>query len=149
MDECGQQFAQHVGMGGSESFSQQLRPVDLVGSGHRVDFFARVTLVGLSKNHAITFCYPATTRLALDSSPPWWTQPVKAQMGGSDVEYLGECAVIACAYHRGLVAILDERAAVTEANRLNVPTPDRRWDVGMERRPTGLLGLPSTSLPPR
>jgi hypothetical protein len=33
-----------------------------VGSGHRVDSFARVTLVGLSKNHAMTFVYRATTR---------------------------------------------------------------------------------------
>jgi hypothetical protein len=35
-----------------------------VGSGHRVDSFARVTLTGLSKNHAMTFNHSATTRRA-------------------------------------------------------------------------------------
>ncbi len=69
----------HVGVGGGESFSQQLRPVDIVGSGHRVDSFARVTLVGLSKNHAMTLIHPATTRRSSTRgpthTPPWWTQP--------------------------------------------------------------------------
>ena len=62
MDERRQQLAQHVGVSGSESFSQHLWPVDIVGSGHRVDSFARVTLDGLSKNHAMTFNHSATTR---------------------------------------------------------------------------------------
>src|SRR6185437_11290815 len=39
-------------------------PVDIVGSGHRVDSFARVSLDGLSKNHAMTFTHSATTRRA-------------------------------------------------------------------------------------
>src|SRR4029077_14951550 len=43
VDERGQQFTQHVGVGGGESFSQHSRPVDIVDSGHRVDSFARVT----------------------------------------------------------------------------------------------------------
>jgi hypothetical protein len=50
MDERGQQLAQHVGVSGGESFGQHLGPIDIVGSGHRVDSFARVTLVGLSKD---------------------------------------------------------------------------------------------------
>src|SRR5271165_2564692 len=41
--------------------------------------FARVTLDGLSKNHAMTFIYPATTRRTSQTgptpTPPWWTQP--------------------------------------------------------------------------
>jgi len=32
-----QQLTQHVGVGGGESFGQHRRPVDIVGSGHRVD----------------------------------------------------------------------------------------------------------------
>ncbi|NVN53665.1 hypothetical protein HLY00_4015 [Mycolicibacterium hippocampi] len=63
MDERGQQLAQHVGVGGGESFGQHRGQVDIVGSGHRVcSFFARVTLVGPSKNHAMTLNHSATTR---------------------------------------------------------------------------------------
>src|SRR4051812_7717933 len=58
MDERRQQLTQHIGMRRGESFSQHRGPVDIVGSGHRVDSFARVTLDGLSKNHAMTFIYP-------------------------------------------------------------------------------------------
>jgi predicted nucleic acid-binding protein len=59
-----------------------------------------------------------------------WTQlEVKAQMGGQSVEHLGECAVIACAYHRNMTAILDERAAVAQAERLEVHTRDTMWIV--------------------
>jgi hypothetical protein len=48
-----------------------------VGSGHRVDSFARVTLDGLSKNHAMTLIYPATRRRTSPAdTPPWWTQPL-------------------------------------------------------------------------
>jgi hypothetical protein len=62
VDERGQQLAQHVGVAGGESFGQDGGQVDIVGSGHRVDSFARVTLTGLSKNHAMTFNHSATTR---------------------------------------------------------------------------------------
>jgi len=62
MDERGQQLAQHVGVAGGESFGQHGGQVDIVGSGHRVDSFARVTLDGLSKNHAMTFNHSAMTR---------------------------------------------------------------------------------------
>src|SRR5271169_6683927 len=84
MDERGQQFAQHVGMRSGESFSQHLGPVDIVGSGHRVYSFARVTLDGLSKNHAMTFIYPATTRRPSRPGPArtplCWTQPGRVQL---------------------------------------------------------------------
>ena len=52
-------------MGGGESLGQHGGQVDIVGSGHRVDSFARVTLVGLSKNHAMTFNHSGTTHRAL------------------------------------------------------------------------------------
>src|SRR5271155_6161315 len=81
VNERGQQFAQHIGMGRSESFSQHLGPVDIVGSGHRVGSFARVTLDGPSKNHAMTFIHWATTRRTSrpgpTRTPPSWTQPVR------------------------------------------------------------------------
>ena len=54
---------------------------------------------------------------------------VKAQMSGQDNEHLGECAVIACAYHRDMVAILLDRAAIEQADRLHVPTHDTLWIV--------------------
>jgi len=62
VDYQGERFAQHVGTGAGESVGQHSQQVDIVGSGHRVDSFARVTLDGLSKNHAMTFTHSATTR---------------------------------------------------------------------------------------
>lgn len=59
-----------------------------------------------------------------------WTQlQVKAALGGLDDQHLGECAVIACAQHRGYVAILDERAAVRQAEERGVVTHDTLWIV--------------------
>lgn len=75
------------------------------------------------------------------SSVPWaeltmltedeeWTQlQVKAALGGGPEQHRGECAVIACAYHRGHVAIVDERAAVEQAHLRGVPTHDTLWIV--------------------
>jgi predicted nucleic acid-binding protein len=54
---------------------------------------------------------------------------VKAQLGGLPHEHLGECAVIACAHHRNLVAILDERAAVEQAELLGVQNHGTLWLV--------------------
>jgi predicted nucleic acid-binding protein len=59
-----------------------------------------------------------------------WTQlQVKAEMAGTKNEHLGECAVIACAYHREMVAFLDERAAIEQADRRHVRTHDTLWLV--------------------
>lgn len=54
---------------------------------------------------------------------------IKAELGGTSAEHLGECAVIACAFHRDLVTILDEREAVAQAERLRVPVHDTMWIV--------------------
>jgi hypothetical protein len=79
VDEHRQQLPQHIGMSSGESLGQDLLQVDIVDSGQRVYHFARVTLVGLSKNHAMTFIYPATTRRHSRSGPTrtplCWTQP--------------------------------------------------------------------------
>lgn len=48
----------------------------------------------------------------------WTALQVKAQMGGGPTEHLGECAVIACAHHRELTAIIDEETATAQAERL-------------------------------
>jgi hypothetical protein len=45
-DQRGQQLAQHVGVAGGESFGQHGGQVDIVGTGYRVDSFARVTFDG-------------------------------------------------------------------------------------------------------
>lgn len=62
--------------------------------------------------------------VVLDEDEVWTMLDVKAQMGGGPDEHLGECAVVACAHHRGLVAVLDERAAIAQAKRLGVPVRD-------------------------
>jgi predicted nucleic acid-binding protein len=45
---------------------------------------------------------------------------VKAALGGGKGVHLGESAVIACARHRSLIAVLDDRAAVGQAERFDV-----------------------------
>lgn len=68
--------------------------------------------------------------LAVLTQAEVWTQlSVKAELGGGPTEHLGECAVIACALHRGYVAILDERAAITQADFRDVPSHDTLWIV--------------------
>ena len=41
---------------------------------------------------------------------------IKARLGGGVDEHIGECAVIAYAHRRGLVAVLDDRAAIEQAD---------------------------------
>ncbi len=50
-------------------------------------------------------------------------------MGGGKTQHLGECAVIACAQHRNLIALLDERAAIAQADLRGVPSRDTLWLV--------------------
>lgn len=54
---------------------------------------------------------------------------VKAELGGGPEEHLGECAVIACAHHRGLTAIIDDREAISQADDLSVSSHDTLWIV--------------------
>jgi predicted nucleic acid-binding protein len=54
---------------------------------------------------------------------------VKAAMGGGPTQHLGECAVIACAQHRNLIALLDERAAIAQARARDVKWHDTLWIV--------------------
>ena len=65
----------------------------------------------------------------LTEDEEWTMLGVKAQLGGRHNEHLGECAVIACAVHRNMTAILDERAAIAQACRLHVPVHDTLWIV--------------------
>jgi predicted nucleic acid-binding protein len=58
---------------------------------------------------------------------PW--VEVKAALGGGPLENLGECAVIACALHRGHVALLDDRAAMAQADLRGVQARDTLWVV--------------------
>lgn len=59
-----------------------------------------------------------------------WTQvQVKSQMGGRSDQHMGECAVIACAHHRGFTAILDDRAAIEQAKQFDVQSRDTLWLV--------------------
>lgn len=54
---------------------------------------------------------------------------VKARMGGGPRQHIGESAVIACAYRRGLTAVLDDQAAVQQADRLHIASIDTLWIV--------------------
>lgn len=55
---------------------------------------------------------------------------LKAERGGTDpAKDLGECAVIACAQHRGHIAVIDERAAVAQARERGIPVIDTLWIV--------------------
>ena len=54
---------------------------------------------------------------------------VKSALGGGLRQHLGESAVIACARHRRLIAVLDDRAAVEQAERLGVESVDTLWIV--------------------
>jgi predicted nucleic acid-binding protein len=54
---------------------------------------------------------------------------IKARLGGGANEHIGECAVIAYAQRRGLVAVLDDRAAVEQADRLDVESIGTMWIV--------------------
>jgi len=54
---------------------------------------------------------------------------VKAAMGGGPTQHLGECAVIACAKHRGHTALLDDRTAIAQADLRGVQSHDTLWLV--------------------
>jgi predicted nucleic acid-binding protein len=54
---------------------------------------------------------------------------VKAALGGGPTQHLGESAVIACAKHRGFIALLDDRSAITQADQHGVRNHDTLWLV--------------------
>ncbi|WP_068396930.1 hypothetical protein [Kribbia dieselivorans] len=59
-----------------------------------------------------------------------WTQlAVKAALAGGPEQHLGECAVIACAKHRGYTALMDDREAITQAEVHKVQWHDTLWLV--------------------
>lgn len=58
----------------------------------------------------------------LNDEEEWTALQVKAALGGGLHEHIGESAVIACARHRRLTAVLDDRAAVEQAEQHSV-----RW----------------------
>jgi predicted nucleic acid-binding protein len=65
----------------------------------------------------------------MTSDEEWTAMRVKAALAGGQYQHLGESAVIACAHHRNLIAVLDDRAAVAQADRLQVATIDTMWIV--------------------
>lgn len=54
---------------------------------------------------------------------------VKAALGGTPTQHIGECAVIACAKHRGYTALLDDRNAIVQADLHRVTNHDTLWLV--------------------
>lgn len=72
---------------------------------------------------------PWVEQAVLTEEESWTQLEVKAALGGDPCKHLGECAVIACALHRGHVALLDERDAITQADLFGVQTHDTLWVV--------------------
>jgi predicted nucleic acid-binding protein len=70
-------------------------------------------------------CWAEITCLRPDEE--WTAIRVKAALGGGQKQHLGEAAVIACAHHRGLIAVLDDSAAVEQARRLQVTSIGTMW----------------------
>jgi hypothetical protein len=70
---------------------------------------------------------------------------VKVVLGGGTREHVGECAVIACAKHRELVAVLDERAAVEQAKAHHVVSVDTMRIVA-DAHKTAFAGDPSKTV---
>lgn len=54
---------------------------------------------------------------------------IKANMGGTDTQHLGECAAIAVAKHRDLLAIMDDWHGTVQAEIAGVPTRNTLWLV--------------------
>lgn len=82
----------------------------------------------------------AWARIATLTEDEEWTQlQVKAAMGGGPAEHLGECAVIACARHRGGTALIDDRSAIAQADLRGVQNHDTLWLV-VEAYATYLAG---------
>jgi predicted nucleic acid-binding protein len=77
---------------------------------------ARECYIGVPLLHQV----PWASRTFMTEDEEWTATEVKAALGGGSEEHLGESAVIACARHRGLVAVLDDRAAGEQAKRFEV-----------------------------
>lgn len=83
---------------------------------------------GNSNIHAVAAVSWAEMAVLTDEEE-WTKLLVKAELGGGPLEHLGECAVIACAHNRGLIAVLDEREAITQADAFAVRSIDTLWIV--------------------
>ena len=85
---------------------------------------------GIPKNRRLKGVIPGGLSAPILTEEEYDTQlAVKAAMGGGATDHLGECAVIACAKHRGLVALIDERAAIAVADQHGVTSHDTLWLV--------------------
>ena len=67
--------------------------------------------------------------VTLTDDEDWTSAFVKADLGGVGHQNLGESELIACAVHRGWIALMDDRAATTIAARKGVRTHDTLWVV--------------------
>lgn len=67
--------------------------------------------------------------VVLDDDDELAAMLIKARLGGGVDEHIGESAVIAYAQRRGLRPVLDDRAAVEQADRLGVESIGTMWIV--------------------
>lgn len=59
----------------------------------------------------------------------WTLATVKAAMGGTASQHLGECETIAVAKHRDMIALLDDRAGAEQAHLHGVTVVGSLWIV--------------------
>lgn len=109
----------HFGRAGYGQILATLAPQGVVLIPREVEVeidVARSLHAGVPSLDSITWA----ERLFMSDDEQWTALQVKVVLGGGTGEHVGECAVIACAKHRGLVAVLDERAAVEQAKARSI-----------------------------
>jgi predicted nucleic acid-binding protein len=109
----------HLCRAGHESIIQNLAPHGVVFIPAEVN----IEIENGRQNHpgipsVSTVNWAAHT--SMTDEEEWTGLRVKAALGGGPFQHLGESAVIACAHHRNLIAVLDDRAAIAQAHRFGV-----------------------------
>lgn len=119
----------HLCRAGYEGLIRELAPGGIVLIPMEVSSEVEAGRERYDKIHAVSSVDWAELAVLTDEEQ-WTMLGLKAERGGTDpLKDLGECAVIACALHRGLVAVIDERDAIQQADERNVPTIDTLWIV--------------------
>lgn len=118
----------HLCRAGHSDLLEKLAPGGVVLVPTEVNVEIEKGRTGYSDIHAVASVGWAELAVLTDEEE-WTKLLVKAELGGGPFEHLGECAVIACAHHRGLIAVLDEREAIAQADAREVHSVDTLWIV--------------------
>ncbi|WP_157975190.1 hypothetical protein [Glycomyces dulcitolivorans] len=118
----------HLCRAGHANILEQLAPGGVVVVPTAVSDEIEQGRAGYPDIHAVANVDWAELAVLTDEEQ-WTMLQVKSELSGGQFEHLGECAVIACAHHRGFTAVLDERDAIVQADALGVPNVDTLWIV--------------------